>query len=58
MEQLDFDGGRAGRFFMSAWYMNSRRGVPMLKASYRTEEKSKSQQDEQTLRAVVGWNKV
>ena len=58
MEQLDFDGGRAGRFFMSAWYMNSRRGIPMLKASYRTEDQSKSRQDEQTLRAVVGWNKV
>ena len=58
MEQLDFDGGGAGRFFMSAWYMNSRRGIPMLKASYRTEDRSKSRQDEQTLRAVAGWNKV
>ncbi len=58
MEQLDFDGRRAGKFSLCAWYMDSRRGIPMLKASYRTEDRSRSRQDEKTLRAVVGWQKI
>lgn len=58
MEQFYYDAGEAGKFSLAAWYMNSSRGVPMLKASYRDEDKSRNQQDEQTVRIVTGWQKT
>ena len=45
-------------FELAAWYTNSRRGVSMLNVDYHDENNSRSQQDEQDLRAVISWNKI
>lgn len=58
MEELRYDAGQAGSLSAAVWYMNSRRGVPMLMANYRNENESRNQQDERTLRAVASWSRA
>lgn len=42
-------------FSVSAWYLDSRRGVPMLNVDYSDDDLSKTEQNERTLRTVVNW---
>ncbi len=43
------------RIELSAWYLRSQRGVPMLNVDYRQEDQSRNRQDEKTLRTVLRW---
>lgn len=56
-QELYYDKGDGNKFGFSAWFMDSRRGIPMLNVNYREENESKNQQDESTLRIVGSWDK-
>jgi iron complex outermembrane receptor protein len=57
LQEFYYTSSDGSNFGLSAWYINSRRGVPMLNVDYHDESKSRSQQDEQDLRIVASWNK-
>ncbi|MDR0954378.1 MAG: TonB-dependent receptor, partial [Rikenellaceae bacterium] len=58
LPEFYYQGAGGGRLTLSAWYTNSRRGVPMLNVSYREDDLDKNRQQEQTLRLTAGWDKV
>lgn len=58
LQELSFDGGKVGRFSLSTWYMDSRRGIPLLSVDWNEGSSRKAQQDDRTLRAVAGWEKI
>ena len=43
---------------ISAWYMNSTRGVPLLNVDYKENNSVKSTQLENTIRTVTSWQKL
>ena len=58
MQELYFDGGSAGRFSLAAWYTDSHRGLAMLDTDRNRERSKKNTQDERTLRATAGWERL
>ncbi len=56
LQELYYDAGKDNRLNLAVWYTGSRRGIPMLNVDYREENRSKNQQDEQTLRATFSWD--
>jgi iron complex outermembrane receptor protein len=58
LQEFYLTANDGSRFGLSAWYMNSKRGVPMLNVDYHDENSSRSQQDEQDLRTVLSWDKL
>lgn len=57
LQEVYYDGGAAGDFGLSAWYMDSSRGLPLLNTDYSELNSSKSVQAEKTFRGVVRWDK-
>ncbi|MDR1552419.1 MAG: TonB-dependent receptor plug domain-containing protein [Prevotellaceae bacterium] len=57
LQEFYFTSNDGSNFDLSVWYLKSKRGVPVLNLDYRSENSSRSQQDEQTVRAVLSWNK-
>lgn len=57
MQELYYDAGQVGNFGLSAWYMDSSRGLPLLNTDYSEQNSSKSVQAEKTFRGVARWNK-
>jgi iron complex outermembrane receptor protein len=57
LQEFYFTANGGARFGLSTWYVKSKRGVPVLNLDYRSENSSRSQQDEQTLRTVLSWDK-
>ncbi|MBE6196011.1 MAG: TonB-dependent receptor [Rikenellaceae bacterium] len=49
------NGDRLG---LEAWYLDSRRGVPMLMVDYNDERDFLNEQRERTLRSVVSWQRL
>lgn len=43
---------------VNAWYLQSRRGIPMLMVDYNQERDFRNEQRERTLRSVVGWRRL
>lgn len=58
LQELYYDRGGKSRWSLSAWYMDSKRGVPMLNVDYKDDSRSKNEQDERTFRAVAGWDRL
>ena len=58
VQDLTYDTGNGNRWGLSAWYLSSRRGVPMLNVDYKTDSRSTNRQDENTLRLVAGWERL
>ncbi|MDU1890691.1 MAG: TonB-dependent receptor [Dysgonomonas sp.] len=58
LQELYYNTKKGDKFGVYAWYMNSKRGVPMLNSSYRDEEQAKNEQKEQTLRTGASWDRV
>lgn len=46
------------RLSLSAWYMDSHRGLALLSADRNTDRRKKNTQDERTLRAVASWERL
>lgn len=57
LQELHYDGGTAGDFGLSAWYMDSSRGLPLLNTDYSEQNSSTSVQAEKTFRGVARWDK-
>lgn len=58
LQELYHDTGNGNKWGLSAWYMNSRRGVPMLNVDYKDDNLSRNQQDEQTFRTALTWDRL
>ncbi len=52
MQEFFMKTSSSHRFSVSAWWMDSHRGLPLMTSDTKVKE---STQDEQTLRAVAGW---
>lgn len=56
LQEVYYDAGGGHRLSLSAWYTDSRRGVPTLSTDRGQDRYYKTRQDERTLRAVAGWD--
>ena len=50
LQELYWQGRNNNKYGFTGWFLDSRRGVPMLNVNYREEDQSKNQQDETTVR--------
>lgn len=57
MQDLYFAASNGDNISLSAWYLDSRRGVPMLNVDYSDDNLSKTKQDESTIRTVIRWTR-
>ena len=55
MPEVYYNTGRGDRIGLQAWYVRSRRGLPMLSVDYKSDSEYSNTQREQTLRSVVSW---
>lgn len=46
------------RLALEAWYLDSRRGVPMMMVDYNDERDFLNEQRERTLRSVLSWSRL
>ena len=46
------------RLSLAAWYMDSHRGLALLTSDRNTTREKRNSQDERTLRAVAGWDRL
>lgn len=58
LQDLFYTGRDGSRYSVSAWYMNSKRGVPMLNVDHQDENNSKNEQNEETIRTTFSWEKL
>ncbi len=57
LQEVYYNTGRGDRLGLTAWYVNSRRGVPLLSVSYADDDYENLQR-EHTFRGVVSWDRV
>lgn len=57
LQEVYYNTGRGDRLGLTAWYVNSRRGIPLLSVSYANDDYENLQR-EHTLRSVVTWDHV
>ena len=46
------------KFNAAVWFLDSNRGIPALNVNYQEDDRSNNRQDESTLRAVAGWDRL
>ena len=56
LQEIYYNTGRGDRFGVNAWYINSRRELPMLTTDYADDKQFENFQREHTLRSVVSWD--
>ncbi len=56
LQELYWQGDK-DKYSLTGWFVDSRRGIPMLNVNYRDEDQSKNQQDETTVRIVGTWDR-
>lgn len=44
------------RWGFAAWYMNSRRGIPLLNVDFHEENRTENRQSEETMRTTLSWD--
>lgn len=57
LQEAYYNTGRGDRLGLTAWYVNSRRGIPLLSVSYADDDYENLQR-EHTFRGVVSWDRV
>ncbi len=57
LQEAYYNTGKGDRFGLSAWFVNSRRGVPMLNVDYKDDAEYTNEQKETTLRSVLSWDR-
>lgn len=55
LQETYYNAGKGNRLGLSAWYMDSKRGVPMLNVDHKEEAEYDNRQSEQTFRGVLSW---
>ncbi len=58
MQELSHTLKNNDRLTLDAWYLHSKRGIPMLSVDYNQERDFRNEQRERTLRAVAGWSRL
>lgn len=58
MQELYYTTRGGSRLSLSAWWLDSHRGLAMLSSDRNTERQKKNTQDERTLRMVAGWEQL
>lgn len=58
MQEVSHTLSNGDRLALSAWYLHSRRGVPMLMVHYGDEQALVNEQRERTLRTVAEWQHI
>jgi len=58
LQEVYCNTGRGDRFGLTAWYLDSRRGVPMLNVDHKDDAEFVNEQQERTLRSVVSWDRI
>ncbi len=56
LQEIYYNTGKGDRLGVSAWYMKSRRGVPMLNVDYKDDTEYINEQKENTFRGVLNWD--
>lgn len=57
MQQVYYTSGHGDKAGIDIWYVNSNRELPLLTTDYGDERSFENRQREQTLRAVLSWNR-
>lgn len=58
LQELYHTFGDGSRLSIAAWYLDSHRGLPLLSSDRNDEKSKKDLQDERTLRATAGWERL
>lgn len=58
MQELYHTTRSGDRLSLTAWYLDSHRGLAMTSSERNTSKQKKNTQDERTLRAVAGWERL
>ena len=58
LQELYYNSGKGDRWGLYAWYMNSRRGIPMLNVNYNEKDQGENKQQDQTLKVGASWDRV
>lgn len=58
LQEMYYDTKKGDKFGLSAWYLDSRRGVPMLNVDYKEDSEFTNEQRERTFRGVLSWDRV
>lgn len=56
LQEVYYTTGRGDRLGLNAWYINSRRELPMLTTDYGTPAEFDNRQRENTFRGVLSWD--
>lgn len=58
LQEVYYNTGKGNRFGLQAWYLDSRRGVPMLNVDQKDDAEYVNEQCEQTFRGVLSWDRI
>ena len=58
LQEVYYNTGRGDRFGLQAWFLDSKRGVPMLSVDHRSDDEYVNEQTEQTFRGILSWDRL
>lgn len=58
LQEVYCNTGRGDRFGLQAWYLDSKRGVPMLSVDHRADDDYLNRQTERTFRGILSWDRL
>ena len=58
LQEAYYQAGNGDRFGLQAWYLDSRRGVPMLSVDHRSDDDYVNEQSENTFRGILSWDRL
>lgn len=58
LQELYFTPANGDRFSLKAWYIHSKRGLPMLSSDQKEQADYSNVQRERTLRSVLAWSRL
>lgn len=56
LQEVYYNTCRGDRFGLQAWYLDSKRGVPMLSVDHRSDSEYINEQRERTFRGILSWS--
>lgn len=58
LQEAYLNTGKGDRFGLQAWFLDSKRGVPMLNVDYREAADYVNEQAERTFRGILSWDRI
>lgn len=56
LQEIYYNTGCGDRFGLQTWYLDSKRGLPMLSVDYRADNAYLNEQRERTFRGILSWD--